>query len=194
MRVKEKKKRGGKGKCGGRRGKGRMEWRHGHRGGRNRDRWRLKKGVRERHWRSDGEKRSTLPPSGLSGFQQGYTRADQRTFGQHDWLTEEIQLSTHRFALIDRSGLDLSEQSPVACACLCFVIYSVIRASWRAGLNKMISLDWSLAVSECARAHWIMWWLCGWCEFESSLQQSPLLCLTFPILALTVKHLHGVSV
>lgn len=111
---------------------------------------------REREKESEGvmgNKRSTLPPSGLSAFQKRCVRADRRTFGQHDWLTEEIQLSTHRFALIDRSGLDLSEQSPVACACLCFIIYSVIRASWRVGLNKMIAPDWSLAVSECARAH-----------------------------------------
>lgn len=107
--------------------------------------------MRERDRRSDGEKKINTAP--LWPVQLSTERADQRTFGQHDWLTEEIQLSTHRFALIDRSGLDLSEQSPVACACLCFIIYSVIRASCRAGLNEMISPDWSLAVSECARAH-----------------------------------------
>lgn len=57
--------------------------------------------------------------------------------------------------LIDRSGLDLSEQSPVACACLCLIIYAVLRASWRDGSNIMFALDWShgLAVSECALAH-----------------------------------------
>lgn len=57
----KKKKRGGKGKCGGRRERRRTEWRHGHRGGRNRDRWRLKRGS-EREMVGEGGKKDQHCP------------------------------------------------------------------------------------------------------------------------------------
>lgn len=69
--------------------------------------------------------------------------------------------------LIDRSGLDLSEQSPVACACLCLIIYAVLRASWRDGSNIMLALDWIVGL----RSVNVLWHieLCGACAGDASL-------------------------